>query len=128
MSFQPNNDCAGRNAKRLPANRPLRTVSAPPTAMPPDSSPLTETLRRRRFEAMQADAELARDHPDGDERMQEAKRLVREAMYCQTLGRITLAERDRILDTLSFAVEAMRPKGEGAPAAEHDQVCPPSEA
>lgn len=97
-------------ASRAPA---AYRVRAAPT-MPPDSSPLAETLRRRRFEAMQGDAELARDHHEGDERMREAKRLVREAMYCQTLGRITLAERDLILDTLSFAVEAMRPQADAS--------------
>ena len=78
-------------------------------------SSLAETLRLRRVEASQSDAELTRDHPESSERMQQGQRLVREAMYHQTLGRITLAERDQILQTLSFAVKAMRPQANALP-------------
>lgn len=100
---------AGKSDRlRLPACRLLRTVSAVPFIMPPDASSLAKTLRHRRVEAMQSDAELVRDHPDAAERMAEAQRLIREAMYQQSLGRITLAERDQIFGALSFAVESMR--------------------
>ena len=44
----------------------------------------------------------ADDYPFGGTKAQ------REAMYQQTLGHLTIAERDRILDILSFAVESMR--------------------
>jgi hypothetical protein len=69
---------------------------------------LAETLRRRRFEAMQGDAEFVRNHPVGHERTAEAERLVREAMYEHALGRLAAAERDRILAILSFAADSMR--------------------
>jgi hypothetical protein len=57
---------------------------------------------------MYGDARLVRAYPACDERTQQAERLIREAMYQQALGHVTLAERDRIIGTLSFAVESMR--------------------
>jgi hypothetical protein len=83
--------------------------------MPPNSPPLAESLRLRRFEAMQSNAELIRDHPAAAERMEEGQRMVRAAMLKQTLGRLTHAQRDRILHILRFAVEAMRPEIDSAP-------------
>lgn len=74
--------------------------------------PLAETLRRRRFAATESDAAFVRDHPDSPERLAEAERLVREAMYDHALGRLTAAERDRILTLLSFAVDAMRTRSQ----------------
>jgi hypothetical protein len=86
-----------------------------------DKSSLAETLRRRRVAAMYSDARLVRAYPDNAERTQEAERLIRRAMYEQALGQITLAERDRIVHVLSFAVEAMR----AIPDTE-DGECPPT--
>lgn len=71
-------------------------------------TPLAETLRRRRMAAMYSDARLIRAYPGGDERTQQAERLIRKAMYEQALGHLALAERDRIISILSFAVESMR--------------------
>ena len=70
---------------------------------PPDSfASLHELLRSRHTSALIADAELIRNAPAGDERDDEARRAVREAMLLYTLRTITAAERDRILNVLSF--------------------------
>lgn len=69
----------------------------------PEFEPLRETLRRRRTNAFIADAELIRDAPDSEERQDEARRTIRNAMLLFALRKITRAERDRILDILSFA-------------------------
>ena len=63
-------------------------------------------LHERRVKALVADADFIRDQLDTDERMDEAKRHVREAMLQHALGRISIEERDRILDILLFAVSA----------------------
>lgn len=63
---------------------------------------LHELLKNRRIAALVADAQLIRDAKAGDERDDEARRAIREAMLLFTLRKITAAERDRILDTLSF--------------------------
>lgn len=88
---------------------------------------LAETLRLRRVETLQSDAELIRDHPDAAERIQEAQRLIREAMCEQALGRMTLAERDRIMDVLSFAVLSFAVLSMRAQS-EHDGVFPIDDA
>ena len=72
---------------------------------------------------MQSDATLVREHSDTPERTAEAQRLIREAMYEQALGRLTLAERDRVMELLSFAVPAMLAKPE-----ESDAVPPAHDA
>ncbi len=70
---------------------------------PGSTLPLHDLLRARRTAALLADAELIRDAPPSTEREDEARRAVREAMLLFSLRRISLAERDRILDILSFA-------------------------
>lgn len=61
---------------------------------------LPEILRNKRTAALIA--EPIRDTPAGDERDDEARRAIREAMLLFTLHRITRAERDRLLSILSF--------------------------
>lgn len=71
--------------------------------MSPDPfAPLHEVLRTRRTAALIAEAEFIRGAPSGDERDDEARRAIREAMLLFSLRRITRAERDRLLDILSF--------------------------
>lgn len=71
--------------------------------MSPDSfASLHEVLHARRPAARVSDAQLIRNAPAGDERDDEARRAIPEAMLLFTLRRITRAERDRILDILSF--------------------------
>lgn len=72
---------------------------------------LPEILRNKRTAALIAEAELIRDAPAGDDRDNEGRRAIREAMLLYTLRRITRAERDRLLDILSFvAVHEPLPK------------------
>ncbi len=73
-----------------------------------DKSFVGKSLRRRRVAALYSDARLIRAYPAGDDRTQQAERVIREAMYEQALGRLSVLERDRIIQVLSFAVEGMR--------------------
>lgn len=72
-------------------------------SLDPEFARLPEILRNKRTAALIAEAELIRDAPAGDERDDEARRAIREAMLLFTLHRVTRAERDRLLDILSFA-------------------------
>lgn len=67
-------------------------------------TPLHRQLRDRRVVAHIADAEFIRDYPDCPERIEEAERHVRNAMFEFTVGRITDNERKAILQILAFAV------------------------
>lgn len=53
-----------------------------------------------------SDAEFIRDYADGEHKTEEAGRHIREATLQHALGRISMTERDRILDILAFAVVA----------------------
>lgn len=79
---------------------------APPDTSPESFTSLRDVLKRRRFTALVADAVLIRDATPGTERDEEASRYVRDAMLLFALRKITSAERDRILDVLSFAIPA----------------------
>ena len=63
---------------------------------------LSETLHVRRTAALVADAEFIRDAPANEERDDEARRAIREAMLLYTLRRITQTERNCLLDFFSF--------------------------
>lgn len=73
-----------------------------PHHAPESFASLHELLKNRRTSALIADAELIRAAPAGQERDDEARRAIREAMLLFSLRRITITERDRILDILSF--------------------------
>lgn len=79
---------------------------------------LRAILHGRRTAALIADAELIRDAPECHDRDDEAHRAIREAMLLFTLRKITRAERDCILDILSFAAITEippEPDGRGIP-------------
>ena len=61
---------------------------------------LRDTLRRNDVETMLDNARLILRHPPGEERDQEASRLIHHAMYASTLGHITTEERREILAIL----------------------------
>lgn len=84
-------------------------MSSSETSSPPAGS-LSDRLRHRRTATLLADAQLIRDAPPSTERDDEARRSVREAMLLFALHRITRAERDRLLDILSFAIPPVPPK------------------
>ena len=68
------------------------------------SESLATLLRRRREEHLVADAETVRDYPDSAERLDYARRLVREAMLQCTLGNIGQEAESRVFTILSFAM------------------------
>jgi hypothetical protein len=61
---------------------------------------LSATLRQREVEAMLDNAKLTHDAPEGPEKAEEAKRLVRTAMYKFALSQITEEEKQRLLTIL----------------------------
>lgn len=82
----------------LPSSSPINSVNA--------FGSLREVLHQRRVGALIGDAKFIGKQPHSNEKMEEARRHVREAMVQHALGRINQQERDRILDILSFAVVA----------------------
>jgi len=66
---------------------------------------LAEILQCHRLEARIRDAEIIRDYPPGDERTEEARKLVRFTLYDFAVAKIDAAVRDRILGLLDFAHE-----------------------
>lgn len=77
---------------------------------------LRGVLHQRRVAALVADAEFIRDQPDSGDKIEEAKRHIREAMLLYALRRITRAERDRLLAILSFVtVHEALPKPDRPP-------------
>ena len=68
------------------------------------SDSLAVLLRRRREQNLIADAELVRDHPDATERLDYARRLVREAMLQCVLGNIGQETETRVFTILAFAM------------------------
>lgn len=65
---------------------------------------LSLSLKQRRRESLIADAEFIRDWPVAVERINEAQKLIREAMLQCTLGHITQGDEYRIYSILSFAM------------------------
>ena len=68
------------------------------------SESLATLLRRRREEHLIADAEAVRDHPDAVERLEYARRIVREAMLQCVLGNISQTTETRVFTILAFAM------------------------
>lgn len=84
------------------------------------SETLAETLHRLRIEALLGQAQMIHDHPPGEERLREARRLLYGVMYDHALGRLSDEERERILGLLDFArdyhaPEVPSPVGETGP-------------
>jgi hypothetical protein len=63
-------------------------------------SGLHETLRHNDVDTLLGNARLIVRYPQGEERDQEASRLIHHAMYASTLGHITMEERCEILAIL----------------------------
>jgi len=61
---------------------------------------LATVVRRNEVQTMLENARLTRDHPDGAERMETARRQVYRVLYKAALGEITEGERRQILDIL----------------------------
>jgi hypothetical protein len=61
-------------------------------------------LRCRREQHLIADAEIVRGHPDATERLDYARRLVREAMLQCVLGNISQETESRVFTILAFAM------------------------
>ena len=67
------------------------------------SETLAETLHRLRIETLVRQAQVIRDHPPGEERSREARKLIFGLMYDHALGRLSPAEREQIMSLVDFA-------------------------
>jgi hypothetical protein len=65
---------------------------------------LAERLQTLHSDHLIRAAETIRDWPHAAERMEQAIRHIREAMYFCTLGRISQAEESHVFSVLSFAM------------------------
>ena len=74
------------------------------------SQTLAESLHRLQIEALLHHAQMIRDHPPGEERSREARRLLYGVMYDHALGRLSDDERERILSLLDFARDYHAPE------------------
>jgi hypothetical protein len=74
------------------------------------SETLAESLRRLRIEAFVRQAQLIHDHPPGDERLREARKLLYGVMYDHALGRLSSEERNQILSWIDFARDHHAPE------------------
>lgn len=74
------------------------------------SETLAESLHRLRIETMLRQAQMIHDHPPGEERTREARRLLYGVMYDHALGRLSNEERQRILGLLDFARDYHAPE------------------
>lgn len=63
-------------------------------------SSLDQILRERRHQALIADAEFLRSYPACDERVEHARRLLRQVMLDSALGRVTSGERAQVFEIL----------------------------
>ena len=83
------------------------------------SAELPAILRQRDVRTMLDNASLIRESRDGQQRAEQAKRLIFVAMYRSALGQISEAERQRILDVLRpccpeiFLLSAQEPPARG---------------
>lgn len=68
---------------------------------------LRDLLRQQRLERLLVEAETVCQWADSAEGIEEARRLVREAMVLFAVGRITHGEQLRVLAILAFAIEGM---------------------
>lgn len=67
------------------------------------NEPLSSSLGRIRTEAKIRQAELIRDHPASEERIDEARKMIRAVLYEFAVGKIEFDDRDEILQMLQFA-------------------------
>ena len=70
------------------------------------SGPLSDSLHRLRVAAMIAEAKLVFEWHDSAERLHVAAKLIRQAMYLQTIGEISQAEESAVFSILAFAMAA----------------------
>jgi hypothetical protein len=70
------------------------------------SAPLAVCLHSLHMEHLVRSAEAIRDWPRCDERLEQAVRHIRDAMYLCTVGKITQAEESLLFSILSFAMPA----------------------
>ena len=68
------------------------------------SPSLAARLHVLRMQGLLTAAETIRDWPAGEERIEFARRHIREAMLLGTIGRISQAEESRIFTLLTFAM------------------------
>lgn len=67
---------------------------------------LSGSLHRLRVAAMIAEAKLVFEWHDSAERSHEAAKLIRQAMYLQTIGEISQAEESAVFSILAFTMPA----------------------
>ena len=70
------------------------------------SAPLAVRLHAQHVEHLVRSAEAIRDWPAGSERLDQAMRHIREAMYLCTIGKLNQAEESQLFSILSFAMPA----------------------
>jgi len=69
------------------------------------SEALSETLHRLHIEAQTQQAQAIRDCPNLDDRMEQARRMIRAIMYDFALSKISMDERRKLFGILHFAWE-----------------------
>ena len=74
------------------------------------SESLSERLRRFRIQTLIREAEMIRDDPPGQQRSKEAANLIYTVMYQHALGRLSNAEREQVLQIVSFARDYHTPE------------------
>lgn len=74
------------------------------------SDSLSERLQRFRIQSLIHEAEMIRDDPPSQLRQEEAASLVYTVMYQHALGRLSNAEREQILQIVSFARDFHAPQ------------------
>ena len=67
------------------------------------SQTLADTLHLIRIDALVRQAEAIRDSSDSDDRLEEARKMIRTVLYESALGRIDPDTRHQILGVLNFA-------------------------
>ena len=78
------------------------------------SETLGETLHRLWIEMLVRQAQLIHDHPPGEERTREARKLLYGVLYDSALGRLSHAEREQILSRVDFVRDHHAPDASGA--------------
>ena len=85
------------------------------------SETLAEGLHRLQIEALLRQAQIIRDHPPGEERSREARKLLYGVMYDHALGRLSYDEREQILSLVDFARDYHAPEAP-SPTDEHEAL------
>jgi hypothetical protein len=67
------------------------------------SETLAKILHRQQIEALVRQAETVCAYQPGKERLREARKLIHGVMFDHAVGRLSHAEREQILELLSFA-------------------------